>query len=61
VPRDYSTVEQLVCLANLETLNAYLIDQKMDQGNRLMLLNKQALDQMTLLSSDCSVKNIKNE
>jgi len=59
--RDYSTVEQLICLANLETLNAHLIDQKMGQGERLLLLNKQALDQMKLLSGNSSVKKLKSK
>lgn len=50
--RDYANVSQLVCLANLETLNAYFIQQQLPQDERLTLLNQTAIEQMHLLTSD---------
>lgn len=40
--RDYAEVSQLVCLSNLENLNAYLIDNGVSQHERLIELNKAA-------------------
>jgi len=56
--RDYANVFQLVCLANLETLNAYLIQQDLAQEERLTLLNKTAIEQMCLLTGDHSIKKL---
>jgi hypothetical protein len=47
--RDYSAVEQLVCLSNLESLNALFIKQGMGQSERLKSLNEIAIDQMRSL------------
>jgi hypothetical protein len=58
--RDYADVSQLVCLANLETLNAHLIQQGVESGERLILLNKTAIDQMKILVADSNVKRFKN-
>jgi hypothetical protein len=41
--RDHSTIEQLVVLANLESINAMLIQQGMDQHDRLKQLNTQVV------------------
>jgi len=49
--RDHANVHQLVCLANLESLNAHFIDQGLDQAERLPNLNKLAIKQMTILSN----------
>lgn len=49
--RDHANVHQLVCLANLESLNAHFIDQGLDQAERLTSLNKLAIKQMTILSN----------
>lgn len=49
--RDYANVSQLVCLANLEALNAHLIQQDLDQPERLRLLNQTAIQQMRLLTT----------
>ena len=59
--RDYSLVEQLVCLSNLESLNALFIKQGLAQKQRLQLLNNVAIDQMkTLLGQGNSgVKRLK--
>ena len=50
--RDYANVTQLVCLANLENINAILISEKISQPNRLKKLNKIAIGQMKLLTMD---------
>ncbi|MFZ2226152.1 MAG: KilA-N domain-containing protein [Candidatus Moraniibacteriota bacterium] len=47
--RDYSSVEQLVCLTNLESMNAILIKQGIAQKQRLQALNEMAIDQMKIL------------
>jgi hypothetical protein len=47
--RDHSTLEQLIVLSNLESLNAVLIQQKLTQNERLLQLNKIAIQQMTIL------------
>ena len=56
--RDYATIEQLVCLSNLETLNAVLIDEGLEQKERLQKLNKIAISQMKILSKDERVQGI---
>lgn len=57
--RDYANVSQLVCLANLETLNAHFIQQALPQAERLILLNNTAIQQMQLLTKDNSIKKLK--
>jgi hypothetical protein len=56
--RDYANVAQLVCLANLETLNAHFIQQALPQSQRLQLLNNTAIQQMHLLTDDRSIKQL---
>jgi hypothetical protein len=56
--RDYANVSQLVCLANLENLNAHLIQQELTQKERLRLLNNTAIQQMRLLTEDSSIKKL---
>ena len=48
--RDHANVHQLVCLANLESMNAYLIQQNMSAAERLLQLNQLAIKQMTILT-----------
>lgn len=50
--RDYAEVSQLVCLSNLENLNAYLIERGINQQERLVELNKAAIRQMKVLAED---------
>lgn len=50
--RDHANVHQLVCLANLESLNAHFIDQKVGQSERLVRLNEVAIRQMQILLSN---------
>ncbi len=56
--RDYANVSQLVCLANLESLNAMLIDEGMVQSERLQKLNQIAIGQMQILLDDRGVKRL---
>lgn len=50
--RDYATVNELICLSNMENLNAVFIDQGMAQGERLIKLNQIAIQQMRVLEDD---------
>jgi hypothetical protein len=56
--RDQANVSQLVCLANLETLNAHFIQQGIPQAQRLKMLNQSAIHQMKLLLVDRSLKQL---
>lgn len=56
--RDYADISQLVCLSNLENLNAHFIKEGLSQGDRLKKLNEIAIYQMKLLTSDNTVKRI---
>lgn len=50
--RDYANVSQLVCLSNLESLNRVLINDGLEQSQRLEKLNKIAISQMKILIDD---------
>ena len=50
--RDYANVSQLVCLSNLENLNAVFISEGMSQAKRLAKLNAIAISQMEILTQD---------
>ena len=54
--RDYATINELICLSNLENLNAVLIDENIIQSERLIKLNLIAIQQMSILEE---VKNRK--
>ena len=56
--RDYSNVSQLVCLANLENLNAVFINEDISQSERLLKLNQIAISQMKILLSDSNIKKL---
>lgn len=47
--RDYATINQLICLSNLENLNAVFINKGISQQERLMELNQIAIQQMSIL------------
>ncbi|WP_238387133.1 KilA-N domain-containing protein [Sphingobacterium olei] len=57
--REDATLEQLVVLTNLESINALLIRQGLSQSDRLMELNKVAITQMTSLLNSNAVKRLK--
>ena len=52
--RDQANASQLVCLANLENLNALFISEAMEQPLRLQKLNRIAIEQMEILTSEYS-------
>lgn len=57
--RDYATIEQLVVLSNLESINAILIRQELAQSARLRQLNQIAITQMTSLMKNSSIRKLK--
>ncbi len=57
--RDYANVSQLVCLANLENLNAVFIGEGMPQHERLKKLNQIAIGQMRILLQTNAVRALK--
>lgn len=56
--RDYANVSQLVCLANLENLNAVYINEGISQSDRLVKLNQVAISQMQILLADNSLNKL---
>ena len=59
--RDVATVEQLVVLVNLESLNSQYIKEGMSQNNRLIKLNKIAISQMESLLANSSIKKLESK
>lgn len=57
--RDYATLEQLVVLSNMESINALLIRQGLPQIERLIQLNKVAITQMKSLLESNTIKKLK--
>lgn len=57
--RDAATIEQLVVLSNLESINAVLIHQGLSQSERLIQLNKIAITQMKSLLQSRAIKQLK--
>ena len=55
--RDYAEINQLICLSNMENLNAVFIHENMLQSERLLKLNKIAIQQMTVLQ-DVDVRKL---
>ena len=53
--RDHANVSQLVCLSNLENLNALFIQEHFSQSERLKKLNKIAIQQMHLLTDEVNL------
>lgn len=47
--RDYASINELICLSNMENLNALFIQENMNQKERLIKLNRIAIQQMTIL------------
>jgi hypothetical protein len=56
--RDYATLEQLVVLSNMESINAMLIHQQLQQNERLTQLNKIAISQMKSLVRNNGLKKL---
>ncbi|MCD7790974.1 MAG: KilA-N domain-containing protein, partial [Bacteroides thetaiotaomicron] len=53
--RDYASINELICLSNMENLNAVFINEGLTQKDRLIKLNQIAIQQMSIL------ENIKNK
>jgi len=49
--RDYATINELICLSNMENLNAVFINENMPQSERLVKLNQIAIQQMSILQA----------
>ena len=50
--RDYASINELICLANLENTNSIFINEGMKQSDRLYKLNQIAISQMKILTKD---------
>ena len=57
--RDYATINELICLSNMENINAVLINDGMPQGERLVKLNHIAIQQMQILEGNNDRKLLK--
>jgi len=57
--RDYSSIEQLLVLANLESMNSEFISMGMKQNERLQKLNQIAIRQMKSLAQNTNIKKMK--
>ena len=58
--RDYASINELICLANLENLNSVFINDGLNQASRLEKLNKIAISQMKILNEN-DIKYLENE
>ena len=56
--RDSATIQQLIVLSNMESMNAELIKQGITQDQRLSMLNKMAIDQMTSILGSATTKKL---
>lgn len=56
--RDYATINELICLSNMESLNAVFIEQGIPQGERLVKLNQIAIQQMKVLESGSNERKL---
>ncbi|WP_260311340.1 KilA-N domain-containing protein [Roseivirga seohaensis] len=59
--RDEATIEQLVVLSNMESMNAVFISQGLSQSDRLIQLNKMDITQMQSLLKSAPLKKLKND
>jgi len=50
--RDYASINELICLSNMESINSVLINDGVPQGERLIKLNQIAIQQMIVLEGD---------
>ena len=57
--RDFASINELICLSNLENINALFINEGVDQSDRLVRLNKLAIQQMIILNDVESRKILK--
>ena len=59
--RDYATINELICLSNLENINSVFINEGLSQSVRLERLNKIAISQMKILNNADEVLLEKNK
>ena len=57
--RDYATINELICLSNMENINSVLINDGVPQSERLVKLNQIAIQQMSVLEGIQSQKLLK--
>lgn len=57
--RDYASINELICLSNMENLNAVFIQENMPQHERLLKLNQIAIQQMSILEDTAGRKLMK--
>lgn len=57
--RDYATINELICLSNMENINAVFIEQGIPQSERLVRLNRIAIHQMQILQSDTADRKLR--
>ena len=53
--RDYASINELICLSNMENINAVLIEDELNQKERLIKLNKIAIHQMSILEEQTTL------
>jgi hypothetical protein len=58
--RDYATINELICLSNMENLNAVFINDGLSQKDRLIKLNLIAIQQMKVLAETENKKLLKS-
>ena len=56
--RDYASINELICLSNMENLNAVFINDGMAQSERLLKLNQIAIQQMRILEDNTNGRNL---
>lgn len=59
--RDYATINELICLSNMENINAVMIDEGIKQKERLLKLNRIAIQQMKVLQNVDGRELLKDE
>jgi len=59
--RDYATIEQLIVLTNLESINAMWISQNVEASDRLQNLNDLAISQMRSLVGNEKIKGLEKK
>jgi len=59
--RDFANVSQLVCLSNMENLNAVFINEGLEQAERLTRLNRIAIHQMRILVEDRATRKLEGD
>jgi hypothetical protein len=57
--RDYASINELICLSNMENINAVLIEDGVEQKERLLKLNQIAIHQMSILENQEERKYLK--